>query len=488
MMKRFIPIFKKGVQDEKIFRFSYILCLFLSSLCFVEYTCMGLTALNMLWALYFFKQRFTNKSGIKQFCHHTLLLLFLISGVITSFINMEDHFMDNMIMMYHAAICFILLYGMHNYNTKEERDKETFQFFRMLTILINVLAVAGLVVLVVLIRVDAFGYTIGLFDNRYTGLYTHPNIAAFVSVIGIIGCHLLYNRKNEETGKNYLPKWFCIFGIAIHFLTIWLADSNASFVYTCVYFFVYICIKKDVLHDYNRKNLLSVLCIITLFVVCNYGMRVSSQQGMVTLINQIHSSVVYTPTDTTYLDNTMIETPQIEIGRTQQQDLSSGRLDSFQKAFLLFEVKPIMGVGKANIITYGERYLVNGFRFFDLHNGYLTILVSCGLVGFEIFLIFLIELLRKAYYLLQKFKNVETRDQQTLSVFISALVGYGAYAMFERTILFDITFMVIIFWVILGQFMSFALTYEGDEEREKKLLTELSHSIKAVRKFLFRLK
>ena len=227
--------------------------------------------------------------------------------------------------------------------------------------------------------------------------------------------------------------------------------------------------------------------LTTIFVLCNYGLRVSSQHGMVTLISQLHYNM-YSTTDTPYLEDGMLETPEIEIGRVEQQDLSSGRLDSFQKAFLLFEVKPILGVGKANIVPYGERYLVNGFRFFDLHNGYLTILVSCGLVGFELFLLFLIELLRKAYYLVKKFTTIPEKDQQTVSVFISALLGYGAYAMFERTILFDITFMVIIFWVILGHFMSCALAYESEKERKKNILTELSQSLQAVRKFFFRLK
>lgn len=485
-MNEFINVLKKNAKNEKVFRFSYILCLFLSCLCFIEPACLGLTTLNMLWALYFFKERFSNKN-IKQICCHTLLLLFLASGVITAFVNKEDHFIDNIIMMYHAAICFILLYGMHSYSTKEERDKETFQLFKILTTLINLFAFAGILILLIFIRVNAFGYTIGLFANRFTGLYTHPNIAAFVSVIGIIGCHLLYNRKNEETGKYYLPKWFCISGVVMHFLTIWLADSNASFVYTCVYFFIYTCIKKDVLIDNKKKNVLKILLITTVFVLCNYGLRVSSQHGMVSLISHLHYNI-YSATDTTYLEDGMLETPTIEIGRVEQQDLSSGRLDSFQKAFLLFEVKPLLGVGKANILTYGERYLVNGFRFFDLHNGYLTILVSCGLIGFEFFLFFLIELLRKAYYLVKKISTIQSADQKTLSVFISALIGYGAYAMFERTILFDITFMVIIFWVILGQFMSCALTYEGEKERKKNILTDLSQSLQAVRKFLFRLK
>lgn len=487
-MKKIVCHCKKWLQNEKLFCFSYILCIFFSSLCFVEYAFLGLTALHMVWAFYFIKKKCLNRQFLKNMRYSVLLLLFLASGVITAFINKNNHLLDNLVLMYHSAICFLLLYGMHTQRSQDDAKNMMFQLFRMLTICINVLAVAGIILLITVVRVDAFGYTIGLYDNRFTGLYTHPNIAAFISMIGIIGCHLLYKRKNPVTKTYYLPKWFCILGFVIHPLTIWFADSNASFVYTCVYFFIYICIKKDVIHNIEKKNLMRVLWLTTAFVLCNYGLRISCQNGMMTLLNQLHTPE-YTASDSLQMeDGLQMDYTEIEIGRTEQQDLSSGRLDSFQKAFLLFEVKPLMGVGKANIVPYGEQYLVSGFRFFDLHNGYLTILLSCGLVGFELFMLFLISLLRKAYYLLKDFSNISENDQTILSVFISALLGYGVYALFERTILFDITFMVTIFWVILGQFISCAIPYENEQERTRNPLKDLSHSLQTFRNFIFRLK
>ena len=78
IMQKFLFTLRNSAKNEQVFRFSYILCLFLSSLCFIEQTCLALTALNMIWALYFFKERFATKKNIKQICCHTLLLLFLV--------------------------------------------------------------------------------------------------------------------------------------------------------------------------------------------------------------------------------------------------------------------------------------------------------------------------------------------------------------------------------------------------------------------------
>ena len=57
------------------------------------------------------------------------------------------------------------------------------------------------------------------------------------------------------------------------------------------------------------------------------------------------------------------------IGRDGNYELSSGRLDSLQKAMVLYQKNPILGIGKGNILEYGNRYLARGFQFFDLHNG-----------------------------------------------------------------------------------------------------------------------
>ena len=50
-------------------------------------------------------------------------------------------------------------------------------------------------------RVKAFSYCIGLMDNRFTGLYTNPNIAAYVSVVGLVCIHLMYGKSRGGAGE-----------------------------------------------------------------------------------------------------------------------------------------------------------------------------------------------------------------------------------------------------------------------------------------------
>ena len=148
---------------------------------------------------------------------------------------------------------------------------------------------------------------------------------------------------------------------------------------------------------------------------------------------------------------------QVVIGRTDTPDISSGRFDSLGKAFQLFIKDPILGIGQGNIVEYGERYLDEGFLFEDLHNGYVTILVSYGIVGFLLVMAFLFVLARRMYAGLRK--NLH-KDKPQLPLLFAMLGGYCVYSLFDITLLLDVNFMVVIFWLLLGYATTYMLQYE----------------------------
>lgn len=487
-MRNFITTVRAGLIDESYFRLIYITCFLLSTLCFLEQVCRILIPCIMVWGFYFIWKRFTSPHKMRNTRFHVSLLLFLLAGIFTTFLNYKDNFDGNLSMIYHAAICFFLLYGLHASGTKEEQSAEMYLIFHILTVFINIFAFAGLLFLLVFVRLDAWDYTIGLFDNRYTGFYTHPNIAAFTSVIGIIGSHLLCCKKGKQKEKYQLSRWFCFSGIFINMLTIWLADSNASFVYVCLYFFFFYIFYKDIgsqKKPLTLRTITRIFLIFTLFVLGSYGLRIASQNTVRNVLGAMHRTTSVDSTELTESSSVFPPmTEEIEIGRRNQSDISSGRLDSYKKALLLLQFKPLFGMGKENIIPYGDTYLYEGFLFFDLHNGYLTILLSCGIVGFYLFAVFLFQLLRKSFYLWKKLPEIDREEKKILALFLSSLLGYGAYAMFERTLLFDITFMVIIFWVMLGYFMSYAITYEDTREKNQLWRKEFVNSLQKVKNFL----
>ena len=93
---------------------------------------------------------------------------------------------------------------------------------KILAFLITMFAVAGLLAAFLFTRVRAFSYCIGLMDNRFTGLYTNPNIAAYVSVVRLVCIHLMYGKSRDGAEKRKLPRWFLNLGIAVNVLTVLL--------------------------------------------------------------------------------------------------------------------------------------------------------------------------------------------------------------------------------------------------------------------------
>ena len=78
----------------------------------------------------------------------------------------------------------------------------------------------------------------------------------------------------------------------------------------------------------------------------------------------------------------------VEIGRdplSGSYDVSSGRITLLKQSLIMFKNHPFFGVGRGNIVEYGLREIPGGLRFSDFHNGYVTILVSWGTIGFIIF-------------------------------------------------------------------------------------------------------
>ena len=111
---------------------------------------------------------------------------------------------------------------------------------------------------------------------------------------------------------------------------------------------------------------------------------------------------------------------------------------------------------------YSEEYLNGSLQFSyhnsDLHNGFLTILVSTGVIGALLFGTFGFRFAKHAAeHLFLRRKTVRDEVYPCLFSFLSA---YLAYAFFERALLYDISFLVLWFWLMMGYTGCYVAKYE----------------------------
>lgn len=454
--KRFVS---SHLYDESAFRYLYILSLFFSSICFIELPSQIATGIFMVWSVFILSNNLLNKKIYKAIHYSGLLITFLISGLLTTLLHANDNLPVNLVMMYHVVICFFVFYGAYADSNKKKIKLEMHLIFKTIVISTTVLSILGLILAVCFAKIELFGFYLGIRDNRYTGLYTNPNLSAFASVISLVFCHYLMRQddlKNQD--KKALPLWFSISCIVINILTLFLSDSNASLLFMLVYFTTftfYNLYRRDRGKKLSQIAKHSCLMLLVCVIACvgMFFIRSACQGAMESLINNIHYSSDLS--NDLSMDTT---TDFTDIGRGHDYEISSGRLDSLKKSMVLYNKNPLMGVGKGNIVEYGNRYLAKGFSFSDLHNGYLTILISTGTIGFLLFMSFACLV---AVRLIKKLSELKGNDKG-LPILVSAVIAYGVFALFERALLFDITFMVVVFWMILGYTMSVAL---GDEKQ-----------------------
>lgn len=147
----------------------------------------------------------------------------------------------------------------------------------------------------------------------------------------------MHHRCMEKAGaalRKESCRWFLNLGIAVNVLTVLLSDSNASMVFLLVYGTAFLSSpgvpekgfpKGKIL---VRKTVLVLLVALTASVGC-FALREVSQYGMAQAINALHKS------DTTVVTSdaaTSASEVLVTIGRDGNYELSSGRLDSLQKA------------------------------------------------------------------------------------------------------------------------------------------------------------
>ncbi len=420
-------------------------------LVFLEGVSLVFRCIILTWGTIVLIHNFIIKRKIVKIQYWKILILFLFSCLVTTFLHMGDNFLPNLLAVYHTAICFFIFYGMSAETSKEKIEKEMSVISKAIVVMTTVLNILGLLIFVVKVQLNIGEYWLGIFNNRFIGLYTNSNLLALSSVLAIIGCHLLISDKipgeEKKTGKK---KALYVTAVFFNFAALILSDSNASFLFLIIYITVVLFYhlfsqrNKIPVKEIFKKSCILLLCCLTLTIL-SFELRGICQDGIASLINDVHRS------EEPIHDNR--PAPEaVEIGR-EHYDVSSGRITLLKQAMQMYRYHPIMGVGRGNIVEYGERLIPGGLIFSDFHNGYVTILVSWGMVGFFIFIalsiLVAIDMCRSLFQ--KDFKE----DSGIFPCLFAMVVAYCIYSLFEKTILSEITFMVVMFWLILGYSMTY---------------------------------
>ncbi len=481
--------FKECMLDTSLFRKVYLITLSFEMLAFLDILSLAVKCIVLSWGLFILIHNFFIEKRAFKVKYKYLLWSFLVCMTVTSVIHMSMWFVPNIALVYYTAVCFFMFYGMYTENSPEEIEKEMVFILKFFIYFGTICAAFSLLTLFWKREFSAYGYYLGIFKNRLIGIYTNSNILAFSMIESIVACDIISDSYVKRKFKNaQISNWILILCVFLNCICLFLSDSNASFLFLIIYstirVFCNVFFKSQ--SSYGIKFLKSILIVLGfcgIIMSAMFALRGVCQNFIGIAVNDMYKqkeTVGHSPknsyakalinknleNENSNIRNISFETtvensdeipneeyvPDLHIGR-EHYEVSSGRITLFKQGIEMFKHNPIFGISRANLTMYSKKYLKGGLIHPDLHNGYLTILVSYGIIGLLIFSIF--SFVVALDICKNMFLCVNCNYFCVFSKLFSALVAYCGYCLFEKAILFDMTFMVGFFWAILG----FAVSY-----------------------------
>lgn len=470
---------KEKLNDTSLFRQIYITDLFFCMVSFLQVPAYVLLVFLFIWGMVlvvknqrrfntFFKLRFGLWIGA-----------FLAFSFLSILLNFSVTLLYSLLMLLHVIMCFFVFYGMHT-EPGFSFKVELFRLARLMLVLTTVLGVIGMVALLFGMNYEWSFYDIywikfPVYENRLTGAYYNPNLLGFVSVVGIFCCHVLSKEQlYDELNVPRVGKLTLVICAAVNLFSLILCDSNAAFVLMVAYCVVYL---SYIIFDERRRltaskvfiKLVTFVLIAAIFIGAAMLFRSIFKTGFAAITARTNSIVEVLLDDSEIISEVGGETANKAVGGSGgvtfnhiNKNLDSGRFKLWRESLDLFKISPILGIANGNIVLYSEEYL-NGtvsysYHNSDLHNGFLTIIVSTGVIGALLFGTFGFRFAKHAaqhLYLRRKsFRN------DVYPCLFSFLAAYTVYALFERALLYDISFLVLWFWLIMGYMSCFIAKFE----------------------------
>ncbi len=446
--------------DTSLFRLSYMLCTFFCMVMYVYTAAYALLTLLFVWGAALTVHTVLKKDFLNKLYLGLWTVAFAAMFAITILFNLGCGLyavIYNVVLLFHVGICFFIFFGMHTEKVVPFRW-ELYLVARTIVYLSTVFTLIGLVLML---------FTSGKFDNYmnyqgvFKGFYINPNHQGYVSALSIVFCHMLtkpnfiINSKQKRVSRIWLVSCALLNATALL-----LCDSNASLLFIIVYAAIVVLLKFFAMtENLTPKKMairivvlgiagliaLSIMMVVRVF--CRVGVAAVFSDGGLTAqqIKDLSADAIFIPTKDT--------------GFTSRWFL-------WDAGVKIFSERPVFGVGKGSLLddiiaVTGRTKFNNQYEgvirmvFTDLHNGYLSILVSAGTIGLILFMIFLVRFIMMAFPVWFVQRRIMTHS--VYPCLMAFIVAYLIFSLVERTILFDVTYFVMSFWLMLGYTSCYAL-------------------------------
>lgn len=425
-----------------------------------------------------FRTVFKDKLGL-------LLIAFCASYGVTVLLNRSSNFADNVNALVYMAAFFLMFFIF----TARLEEADIYKEYRVLSAIIIVFT---LIFAVINFSMFAFGVGgscrvngqimyYGMYDNRLWGLYNANTNSMLCDISIILSLGFILNK-----GYKKKIKVFCIINSLFQYICLLLTGSRASLygLYAIFAVIVYLAVikndNKKEIKKYVKGTAVTALSVLSVFV-STYAIKyvVSFVPATLENIRIVFSSGYFLSDNSSFDDNSSnddssnknkltlkpYDFTRLEEVEDRPGGILTGRMDLWKAGIAAFKKAPLFGIGRENIYDYVKEELPGelwseSLKMGGLHNIYLTILVSSGIVGFLLMAAFAaISFVRIARLL---FTNIKLNAWYIIS--ITMIFLFYVTELVEARILYQVGVFYVIFWIYLG--LTYALASSAKKQKE----------------------
>lgn len=461
------------------FKIAFIVTMMLCCIPYVHNLIGGYIKLLLLWGTASVGADLLTGAQLIRNKFTALLLAFCISYAVTVLLNHGMNFADNAKNLLYMIVIFIMLFSQNLSLSREQVTREMRIISLVFVILSLLMSFVCFMTYVLSIDITYFAsgsfMYIGMFENRLWGLY-NPNTGSSINTLSIIlTTYLLLSKKK----KSKLLTAFFIVNYCIQVFCLILTSSRAALyvLYIAVALLIFYLLPTKWLKERNAQNYLfriaaaglSILLIMGSFSVIKTGLSYvpSIVKSVSNIGNESGNGFEIEKEDLERLDDEKIKSENFLTGR---QYLWNAGLNAFKQS-------PVFGITRQNIPEKAAHFiennkavgntteLVKSLEEGGLHNIYVTILTSSGIVGFLLMGAFAVWTIIKMFIALFKKKFVGSDRLHFICAFVLIAIFY-VMELFEARILYNVNLFYLIFWTYYGFAMYF--TQKDDSVAEKK--------------------
>lgn len=454
----------KMVFNRKYYKLFFIIYMFINTLALgyfgidTNYLFVPL----LLWAILIIAHDIYKKE-FKLTKNYSLLMIaqgivLLIATIINDYSDLNSYVIAIM-----QLVIYLVIFNNPDSMTKQDIEDEVKAVIPLVNILVGGASLISILMYFVGFSGSANGWTLGMVGNRLFGIYFNSNPAAFLACITIILA--LFGIR-----ENFKGKWWYFINIIIQVVYILLTKCRSALIILAVIILMiiyYFLIRRRPYSMFKRIVLITGLCaaIGSSFLLGHQLIEVSPRM----------QGIALSETSRFQMDKVM-EAGKLLVsgnregfnqGLTIIDEVSNGRVSLTKTALEIWHTEPLLGIGANNFRKIGSQE-TDTLEFWAIqvvhsHNVFLEALVSTGLIGFILFVIFFVKSVMMIFKLLKINQGKETYliiqmfAMIVLSEFIGSLSDYGVFYIYSLS--------ATLAWCFLG----YLFTYERIEINEKNL-------------------